>query len=95
MAAIAIAKKHHLTLRKAREAAEKVAEDLNERFELQYAWRGNRIDFHRPGLTGALHVGKNDVRLDCELGFVLSLLKPRIEAEVHEQFDRYFGSDET
>jgi len=31
------------------------------------------------------------VRLDCELGLMLSLLKPTIEAEVHKQFDKYFG----
>jgi putative polyhydroxyalkanoate system protein len=91
MAVIAIAKKHRLSHRKAKEAAEKVADDLNERFDLEYAWKGNHIEFRRPGLTGALHVGKDAVRLDCELGFMLSLLKPTIEAEVHKQFDKYFG----
>jgi putative polyhydroxyalkanoate system protein len=91
MAIIAIAKKHRLSLEKAREAAEKVAQDLNARFDLEYAWKGDRIEFRRPGLAGALSVGKDAVRLDCELGFMLSLLKSRIEAEVHQQFDRYFG----
>ena len=91
MAAIAIAKKHELSLKKAKEAAGQVADDLHERFDLEYTWNGNRIDFRRPGLTGALSVGKDAVRLDCELGFMLSLLKPAIEAEVHKQFDKYFG----
>ena len=91
MAVIAIAKKHRLSHKKAKEAAKKVADDLNERFDLEYAWKGDHIEFRRPGLAGALHVGKNAVRLDCELGFMLSLLKPTIEAEVHKQFDKYFG----
>ena len=91
MALIAIAKKHHLSHQKARTAAGKVAKDLNARFDLEYAWQGDHIQFKRPGLTGALHVGKDAVRLDCELGFMLSLLKPSIEAEVHKQFDKYFG----
>lgn len=91
MAAIAIAKKHTLSHKKAKEAAEKVAEDLNSRFDLEFSWKGDHIEFKRPGLTGALHVGKEAVRLDCELGFMLSLLKPTIEAEVHKQFDKYFG----
>ena len=91
MAHIAIAKKHALTHPKAKAAAEKVAVDLNKRFDLDYAWKGDDIEFKRPGLTGALHVGKETVRLDCELGFMLSLLKPTIEAEVHKQFDKYFG----
>ncbi len=91
MSLIAIAKKHSLSHVKARAAAGKVAADLNERFDLDYTWKGDHIEFRRPGLTGALHVGKKAVRLDCELGFMLSLLKPTIEAEVHRQFDKYFG----
>ena len=91
MAHIAIAKKHALTHPKARAAAEKIAVDLNKRFDLDYAWKGDDIHFKRSGLTGALHVGKETVRLDCELGLMLSLLKPTIEAEVHKQFDKYFG----
>ena len=91
MARIAIEKAHHLSHKKAREAAEKVAIDLKKRFELAYRWKGDAIEFDRPGLVGALHVHKDDVRLDCELGFMLSLLKPAIETEVHKQFDKYFG----
>ena len=91
MALIAIAKKHTLSHPKAKAAAEKVAIDLHERFDLEYAWKGDYIEFNRPGLTGSLHVGKDAVRLDCELGFMLSLLKTAIEAEVHKQFDKYFG----
>ena len=91
MALIAIAKKHALSHQKARAAAEKIAVDLNQRFELDYAWKGDDIEFKRTGLSGALHVGKDTVRLDCKLGLMLSLLKPTIEAEVHKQFDKYFG----
>ena len=91
MAHIVIAKKHALTHPKARAAAEKIAVDLNTRFDLDYAWKGDNIEFKRTGLTGALHVGRETVRLDCELGLMLSLLKPTIEAEVHKQFDKYFG----
>ena len=91
MAQIAIEKEHHLSLKKAKEAAEKVADDLHARFDLEFRWKGDAIEFRRPGLTGLLHVGKEDVRLDCELGYMLSLLKPTIETEVHKQFDKYFG----
>ena len=92
MSAITIAKKHTLSHKKAKEAAGQVADDLHARFDLEYTWKGDDIEFKRPGLTGALHVGKDAVRLDCELGFMLSLLKPTIEAEVHKQFDKYFGT---
>ena len=91
MATISIAKKHHLSLKKALEAAQKVAEDLNARFDLDYEWDGDCIDFERPGLSGRLHVLKDHVRLDCKLGLLLFALKPAIEKEVHKEFDKRFG----
>ncbi|MEP7181693.1 MAG: polyhydroxyalkanoic acid system family protein [Betaproteobacteria bacterium] len=91
MATISIAKKHHLSHKKALEAAQKVAEDLNERFDLEYEWDGDCIDFERPGLSGRLHVHKDQVRLDCKLGFLMSALKPAIEMHVHKEFDKRFG----
>ena len=91
MASIAIAKKHALSHKKAKEAAQKVAEDLNQRFDLDYTWNGDCIDFTRPGLTGQLHILKDEVRLDCKLGFLLGTIKPAIEREVNKEFDKRFG----
>ena len=62
-----------------------------KRFDLECAWNGDDIEFERPGVTGQLHVGKSEVRLDCQLGFLLSMLKPTIEDVVHRDFDKYFG----
>jgi hypothetical protein len=31
------------------------------------------------------------VRLDCELGLVMSMFKSALEEAVHDQFDKYFG----
>ena len=91
MATIAIAKKHQLSHKKAKAAAQKIADDLAERFDLECKWNGDRIDFRRPGVSGTLHVGRADVRLEAELGFLLSMLKPTIEQVVHRDFDKYFG----
>jgi len=90
MARMSISKKHRLSHKKAKEAAQKVADDLKARFNLTYAWRGNQIEFSRPGLSGTMVVGKDEVRLDCELGMLLSLLRPKLEAEVNREFERRF-----
>lgn len=92
MARLSIARKHQLSHKKAKDAAQKVADDLKARFELTYAWRGNEIEFNRPGLSGKMHVGKDEVRLDCELGLMLSLLRPVLEAEIDKEFRQRFGS---
>lgn len=88
---ISIKRRHKLEHKKARVAAEKIARDLNKRFELVYAWEGDRIEFERPGLSGTLHVGKADVRLDVELSFLLLALKGPIEREILKELDALFG----
>ena len=91
MAKLSVAKKHHLSHQQAKSAAQKVADDLKKRFELDYEWQGDAIVFERPGLSGEMHVSHNEVRLDCELGLVLSMLKPKLEAEIHKEFDKRFA----
>lgn len=91
MATIALAKKHQLSHAKAKEAAQKIADDLAARFDLDCAWSGDDIEFERAGVAGKLHIGKSEVRLDCQLGFLLSMLKPTIEDAVNRDFDKYFG----
>src|SRR4029450_13552859 len=89
---IAIPKKHELSHAKAKEAAQKIADDLAKRFDLNCEWKGDRILFERAGVSGELHVGKDGVGLDCELGFLRAMLKPTIEDSVNRDFAKYFGN---
>jgi putative polyhydroxyalkanoate system protein len=92
MATLSITKAHKLSHAKAKAAAEKVAADLSERFQLEYAWNGDTIAFERSGLNGELHVGPKEVRLDARLGFLLSAFKPAIEQAVQSEFGKHFGT---
>jgi putative polyhydroxyalkanoate system protein len=94
MATISIAKQHRLSHKKAKDAAEKIARDLKSRFSLEYAWRGDRVDFERPGVSGSMHVTKEQIQLDVALSFLLTPLKPAIEKEIHAQLDRLLGPRE-
>jgi putative polyhydroxyalkanoate system protein len=91
MSTISIKRRHKLDHAKARAAAEAIARDLNDRFDLEYEWSGDHIEFERPGLSGSLHVGKSNVRLDVELSFLLYALKGPIEREIHKKLDALFG----
>jgi putative polyhydroxyalkanoate system protein len=88
---ISIRRRHKLPHKKARDAAEKIARDLNKRFDLAYEWDGDHIVFERPGLSGTLHVGKAEVKLDVELSFLLLALKGPIEREINKELDELFG----
>jgi putative polyhydroxyalkanoate system protein len=84
---ITIRRRHGLDHKKAKSAAEKIARDLESRFDLEYAWDGDHIAFERPGLSGTLQVGKTDLRLDVELSFLLSALKGPIERAIEKELD--------
>ena len=88
MASISIAKQHALTHRKAKEAAEELAQDLKERFDLTYEWEGDHVVFERPGVAGRMHVTATHIRLEVKLGLLLTPLKPTIEREIHTQLDK-------
>ena len=88
MASISISKRHKLNHKKAKDVAEKIAKDLNKRFDLDYAWDGDDVEFQRLGVSGRMHVGKDRISLDVTLGFLLTPLKPAIEREIHAQLDR-------
>jgi putative polyhydroxyalkanoate system protein len=87
MATIRIEREHGLTHAKARNAADKLARDLQKRFALDYAWDGDEVRFERPGVSGRMVVGRKAIALDVTLGFLMSALKPVIEREIHAELD--------
>jgi putative polyhydroxyalkanoate system protein len=84
---ISIRRRHGLDHKQAKAAAQKIARDLDQRFDLAHEWNGDEVSFERPGLSGSMHVGKNEIRLDVELSFLLLPLKGPIEQAIHKQLD--------
>ncbi len=87
MADIVLNRTHHLGLKGARAAADKMAKKLDEKFDLTSEWEGNTLHFHRSGVNGHLSVTAHDMKLDVVLGFMLKLMKGPIEKAIHEQLD--------
>lgn len=93
MSDILIHRKHNMNAKTARKAAEKIARQLNEEFDLDYEWDDNVLVFKRSGVSGELVVEKKEVRIRVRLGFLLFAIKPNIEKEIHRFFDENFGPD--
>jgi len=91
MATIKITRKHSLTHKNALDVAEKIAKDLQKRFELEYEWDDDVVEFERPGVSGTLAVAKDKFLLDVSLGWLLTPLKPAFEKEINAQFDKLVG----
>lgn len=95
MSDIVIRRRHRLDHGQAREAAEKIAAHLNEKFDLRYGWDGERLLFRRSGVSGELQVQDMDVEIRIRLGLLLIALKPTIEREIHRYFDESFGGGDS
>jgi putative polyhydroxyalkanoate system protein len=91
MADIEVQRDHALGLKKAKAAAQKVADEMAESFDMESEWEGNTLHFSRSGVTGELTVTKNSVQMNAKLGFLLSAFKPKIEAQIEKNFEEYFG----
>lgn len=92
MSEILITRKHRLSAKKARAAAEHVAVDLRREFNLDYAWDEDGVlHFKRTGLHGHLTLAKGQVTVEVRLGFLLIPFRAALEREIHDYFDQRFA----
>jgi putative polyhydroxyalkanoate system protein len=91
MPTISIQRRHKLDHKKAKAAAQKIAKDLHQRFDLQCTWDGDNVSFQRPGVSGDMRVGKSDVELNVQLSFLMTPLKGPIENAIRNELDTLFG----
>ncbi|MEZ5455177.1 MAG: polyhydroxyalkanoic acid system family protein [Lysobacteraceae bacterium] len=91
MANIFIERKHPLSIKDARAAVSHVAEKLSERFDIEWEWSGNTLDFHRSGVSGHIKVSKGLLVVSVELGFLMGAFRGSIEREIEQTLDREFA----
>lgn len=91
MPSIDIHHQHSKTPAQARKALEEVARKLAERFDMQYGWDGDTLNFMRSGVDGKIRLAPKQLHVTAQLGFLLSALKGPIESEIRrvlgEKFD--------
>lgn len=92
MADISIVHEHKLTPKKAREAAQKVADSIADEYGLACEWEGDVLHFERSGVQGQLTLEKKKAEMFIRLGFLMSAFAPTIEAKVSENMKKVFGA---
>lgn len=91
MPGIDIRHQHSMPLAKARKAVEDVAKKLAERFDVEYDWDGDTLNFVRSGVDGKIALEPKQLHVTAQLGFLLSALKGPIESEIRRVLDERFG----
>jgi putative polyhydroxyalkanoate system protein len=90
MTHIVVHRDHPLTLDQARQAAEALAAQLADHYDIDYHWQGDALHFERSGVSGHIALEPGTVRVSARLGFLLVPLKQRLEQEIHRYLDEMF-----
>ena len=91
MARIDIQRDHHLDTAQARAVVDKVAARLGEKFGTASRWEGDTLRFERSGVKGSITLEPALVRVQAELGMLLSPMKGMIEQEIRHKLDENFA----
>ena len=91
MSGIDIRHSHSLPTDKARDAVEEVARKLAERFEIDYGWDGDTLNFNRSGVDGKIALKPKELHVTASLGFLFGAFKGPIEAEIRRVLQERFG----
>ena len=91
MSNIDIRHAHSLQVKQAKQSVERLAGKIAERFGVEYAWRGNTLEFERMGVHGAIKVMADEIHVVAKLGFLLMGLRGPVEDEIRRQMVKEFG----
>ncbi|MDX1461321.1 MAG: polyhydroxyalkanoic acid system family protein [Xanthomonadales bacterium] len=93
MSVIDITARHHMDLDAAQNAADDLARDLAEKFEIDYGWDGDFIHFERTGVDGSIEVSDQKIHVQARLGLLLMFLQKRIEDEIRHYLGSHFDCE--
>jgi putative polyhydroxyalkanoate system protein len=90
MATIDVCRSHALPKEEAKKRAEDLAKSMQQKFDLDWRWEGDRIVFDAPrgaakGTRGSVEVSDADVRVQIDLPMLLRMLKGKVESKVSEK----------
>lgn len=75
----------------ARAAVERVAEKIQEKFQIDYAWEGDHLHFQRSGVDGNILLEPGQIHVTAKLGFLLAMMRGPIEEEIRKYLTREFS----
>lgn len=91
MADISITQTHKLPHKKAKAAAQKVADQMAEEYDMASEWDGDVLVFKRTGVSGKLTLSEQHAKLEIRLGILLKAFAPTIEEKVTAKMKKVFG----
>ncbi|CAD5203789.1 polyhydroxyalkanoic acid system family protein [Pseudomonas sp. FEN] len=88
MARISVERAHGLGKAAARAKADQLAQKLAGQYGLEPQWSGDTLNLKRSGVKGEVYVGDETIRVDVELGLLMSAMSGTIKAEIEKALDK-------
>ena len=93
MSDIKITQEHNLSLEEARQAARKVAAQMELDYEMTTTWDGDLLKVERSGVSGSLALLDKQAQLEIKLGFMLKGFASKIEEQVSKNMRKVFAPE--
>lgn len=96
MSTIDIRRSNSLGKAAAREKTEALARRMEEKFGLQWSWKGDSLAFQAPkgpakGTNGTIHVDDANVRVQVDLPLLLRAFKGKVEDRINDELTKILG----
>lgn len=91
MADISITQAHTMPHEEAKSAAQKIADQLAQEYDMTLAWAGDVLRFERSGLSGMLTVSDKHAQVEISLGFLMQAFAPMIEEKIRAKMKKVFA----
>jgi putative polyhydroxyalkanoate system protein len=90
MASIDIKRSHSKPLKEAKKSVERVAKHIADKFDVEYEWEDNTLNFSRSGVDGHIAVTAKEIHVSVNLSFMLMMIKSSVDKEIHRYLDEEF-----
>ncbi|MCX4027011.1 polyhydroxyalkanoic acid system family protein [Endozoicomonas sp. SM1973] len=91
MSKINIQRDHGTSKDKAKDAVQKIAEELQQSMGATYEWQQDTLLFKQTGAKGKIVVDDQKVDISIELGLLMKPLKGTIEQQISQRLDKLIG----
>jgi len=68
-----------------------LATGLHQQYGLDRRWQGDVLQLSGNGVTGAISIGADSVRVTAELGFLLRPWRGKIEQDIRARLERHLA----
>ncbi|AGE28618.1 MULTISPECIES: polyhydroxyalkanoic acid system family protein [Pseudomonas] len=88
MARITVEREHSLGKQGARAKADTLAQKLNDKYGVESSWSGDTLNLKRSGVKGTVEVDDDSLRINVELGLLMSAMSGTLKSEIEKALDK-------